>query len=91
MSNDRNNILYLWNKINDLIDEKLPKHPPDHTFKSTVWGKNDDGTYVISYKNQKYNVHNALGTDLRIGQSVWVKIPGGVFRHMHICGLAFRK
>lgn len=91
MNNDRNNILYLWNKINDLIDSKLPKHPPDHTFKSTVWGKNDNGTYVISYKNQKYNVHNALGTDLRIGQSVWVKIPGGVFRHMHICGLAFRK
>jgi len=29
---------------------------------------------------QLYNVPNALGTDLEPGQSVWVKIPGGIFR-----------
>lgn len=81
----------LVEKFKYLIKESMPTHPPDHTFKSTVWGKNTDGTYVISYMNQKYNVPNALGTELRLGQSVWVKIPGGIFRHMHICGLAFRK
>lgn len=91
MTNNEKALDILVEKFRYLIKESLPKRPPDHTFKSTVWGKNDDGTYVISYKNQKYNVHNALGTDLRIGQSVFVKIPGGVFRHMHICGLAFRK
>ena len=91
MTNNEKALDILVKKFSHMIDEKLPKHPPDHTFKSTVWGKNDDGTYVISYKNQKYNVHNALGTDLRIGQSVFVKIPGGVFRYMHISGLAFRK
>ena len=53
--------------------------------------KNDDGTYQISYMNQPYNVYNALGTDLKLGQSVWVKIPCGIFREMHICGVNYKK
>ena len=50
-------------------------------------GKNSDGTYQINYKGQIYNVPNALGTTLSLGQSVWVKIPSGIFRNMHICGV----
>lgn len=85
-------IIYnLWDKISILIDEKISKLKFDKTFKSTIWGKNPDGTYQISYMNQKYNVPNALGIELNLGQSVWVKIPSGIFRHMHICGLAFKK
>lgn len=87
----RNSILNLWNKISNLIDEKTSNLKFDKTFKSTVWGKNANGTYVISFKNQKYSVYNSLGTELNLGQSVWVKIPNGVFREMHICGLAFKK
>ena len=85
-------IIYnLWEKISILIDEKISKLKFDKTFKSTIWGKNPDGTYQISYMNQKYNVPNALGIELNLGQSVWVKIPSGIFRHMHICGLVFKK
>lgn len=77
--------------INTILEERLKDLRYDKTFKSTVWGKNDDGTYQISYKNQLYNVCNALGTDLKPGQSVWVKIPGGIFRNMHICGINYKK
>lgn len=77
--------------INTLLEEQLKNLKYDKTFKSTVWGKNDDGTYQISYKNQLYNVYNALGTDLKLGQSVWVKIPSGIFRNMHICGVNYKK
>lgn len=73
--------------IDTILKERLKRLKYDKTFQSTIWGKNDDGTYQISYMNQTYNVHNALGTDLKPGQSVWVKIPNGIFRNMHICGL----
>lgn len=74
--------------ISIIVDSKIEKkrRNTDQTFQSTVWGINDDGTYQISYKNQMYNVPNALGTKLKKGQSVWVKIPSGIFRKMHIYG-----
>ena len=81
----------LVNKILSIIENKNQKLKYDKTFKSTIWGKNEDGTYQISYMNQLYNVYNALGTDLELGQSVWVKIPSGIFRNMHICGLNYKK
>lgn len=81
----------LLNKVLSILDIKMQNLEYDKTFKSTIWGKNDDGTYQISYKNQLYNVCNALGTDLQPGQSVWVKIPGGIFRNMHICGANYKK
>ena len=79
------------NKIVSIIENKNQKLKYDKTFKSTIWGKNSDGTYQISYMNQLYNVYNALGTDLELGQSVWVKIPSGIFRNMHICGVNYKK
>lgn len=81
----------LVNKIVSIIENKNQKLKYDKTFKSTIWGKNEDGTYQISYMNQLYNVYNALGTNLELGQSVWVKIPSGIFRNMHICGLNYKK
>lgn len=88
MNNTNNNIL---KAIEIMIDQKNQKLKYDKTFKSTIWGKNEDGTYQISYMNQLYNVYNALGTDLELGQSVWVKIPSGIFRNMHICGVNYKK
>lgn len=81
----------LVNKIASIVESKNQQLKYDKTFKSTIWGKNEDGTYQISYMNQLYNVYNALGTDLELGQSVWVKIPSGIFRNMHICGVNYKK
>ena len=85
---DENNIiLLLWSKISNLIDEKTSKLKFDKTFKATIWEINTDGTYQINYKGQIYSVPNALDTTLSLGQSVWVKIPCGILRNMHICGV----
>ena len=92
MQNENNKAIdLLVNKIVSIVENKNQKLKYDKTFKSTIWGKNEDGTYQISYMNQLYNVYNALGTDLELGQSVWVKIPSGIFRNMHICGLNYKK
>lgn len=80
----------LVNKIVSIIEVKNQKLSYDKTFKCTIWGKNEDGTYQISYMGQLYDIPNALGTDLAPGQSVWVKIPGGIFRNMHICGVNYK-
>lgn len=92
MTNENSKALdVLVNKIISIVDKKNENLKYDKTFKSTVWGKNDDGTYQISYMNQLYHVYNSLGTDLEIGQSVWVRIPSGIFRNMHICGINYKK
>ena len=86
--NENNKALnMLVDKIVSIVKDMMEQLKFDKTFKSTVWGKNPDGTYQISYMNQLYNVYNSLGTDLQIGQSVWVKIPFGIFRNMHISGV----
>ncbi len=77
--------------INILLNEQLKNIKCDKTFKSTIWAVNPDGTYQISYMNQLYNIHNSLGTNLSPGQSVWVKIPSGIFKNMHICGIVQNK
>lgn len=92
MANENSNAVdILLNKIVLIIESKTKKLKYDKTFKSTVWEKNNDGTYKISYMNQLYNVYNTLGTDLDLGQSVWVKIPCGIFKNMHICGIIYKK
>ena len=92
MSNENSKALdVLVNKISSIIEEKNKKLKYDKTFKATIWKINADGTYQISYMNQLYNVPNALGTELELGQSVWVKIPCGIFRNMHICGVNYKK
>ena len=81
----------LVDKIVSIVKDMMEQLKFDKTFKSTVWGKNPDGTYQINYKGQIYSVPNALGTTLSLGQSVWVKIPSGIFRNMHICGVNYKK
>ena len=88
MANENRNALHLLiNKMIAMVDKKNERLGYDKTFKSTVWEKKKDGSYRISYNGQLYSVSNALETELTPGQNVWVKIPGGVFKHMHICGV----
>ena len=38
--------------VGTLLNERLKNLTYDRTFKSTVWEKNSDGTYKISYMGQ---------------------------------------
>lgn len=87
MNNNNKALDILTDKINYVVEQYTQKLKYDKTFKSTIWKINENGTYQICYLGQKYNIHNALGITLSLGQGVWVKIPNGTFRDMHICGV----
>lgn len=84
MSEIGNNII---KAIDTLLEERLKRMKYDRTFKSTVLRKLSNSIYEINYLGQTYRIPNALGTELGVGQSVWVKLPCGDFKEMHICGI----
>lgn len=85
MGNENKALDILINKIMSACESRIKKYKADHTFKTTIWKVNDDGTYQINYLGQTYNVPSAVGS-LKLGQQVWLKIPNGIFREMHIYG-----
>lgn len=77
----------LVEKIISAFDKKAKKIPCDKTFPSVIYGKNEDGTYVIIKDMYKYNVPNGLGFDLKVSQGVWVTVPGNSFKDMYISAI----
>ena len=72
--------------------EKLIKnheHNYDITFLSVIKQINLDGTYSITDKTgtQRKLTCSIPNLSLNIGQYVWVKIPCGDLKNMHICGI----
>jgi len=77
----------LTSNMAKLIRGLFKKLKYDKSFPSTIYKVNLDGTYTIIKDKQEYKVKNALGTTLTLGQNVWVKIPQGSLRNMHIYGV----
>ena len=88
MNENNKAIDMLVDKIVSVTESKTQNLKYDKTFQSTVWKVNSDGTYGINYLGQMYNVPNASGFILTLGQKVWVKIPSGIFRNMIITGIS---
>lgn len=82
--NNSNVISYLLNEISKLIDKKIDTKQSDKTFKSAIWKINENNTFSVNYKGQLYDVPNASGISLSLGQVVWVKMPDGILRNMYI-------
>lgn len=75
--------------IKGIIDalKKYESLPHTSVFQSVICKVNTDGTYQIVRNKHNYNVKNGLGTELGIGQNVWVMIPNGSIRDMFVCGV----
>ena len=76
--------------IQIIIDRKLSNYKADRTFASVVKQKNSNGTYIVldesgGERKVKCCIPNV---DLKVGQRVWVKIPLGNLKQIHICGVA---
>ena len=68
----------ILNAIDKVFQSKTATIFYDKTFPSTIYGKNEDGTYQIIKDGYMYNVHNGLGTELDVTQNVWVTVPCGL-------------
>lgn len=63
------------------------KMPCDKTFPTVAYGKDEKGKYNIVFEDRLRSVDNALPCDIPMAALVWVKIPNGKLKDMHICGL----
>lgn len=59
----------------------------DRTFSAVVYEKDIDGKYKIPFEGRLRSIANGTGLALSPGQLVWVKIPEGKLREMHIHSL----
>lgn len=76
--------------IQIMIDEKISTYKADRTFVSVIKRKNKNGTYVIldetgSERTVKCSIPNV---NLNVGQMVYVLIPFGDLKKIHITGVA---
>ena len=90
MTNESKAIEIIVNKIINAVNEKFKKQSYDKTFPSVVYGKDENGKYQIPYESRLRSIPNAIPCELQKGQLVWVKIPNGKLREMHICGLRYK-
>ena len=75
--------------IYTIIDEKIGLYKADRTFVSVIKQKNANGTYVIlddagSERTVKCCIPNIT---LNVSQCVYVKVPMGDLKKIHICGI----
>lgn len=87
MNNESNAITSIINKVTDAINGKISNLSYDKTFPTVSYGKDENGKYKIVYEGRLRSVQNALPCEIATGSLVWVKIPCGKLREMHICGL----
>ncbi len=75
--------------IQVMINEKISTYRADRTFVSVVRQINSNGTYVVSDENgSERDVRCCIpNVDLKVGQRVYVKLPSGDLKKMHICGV----
>lgn len=70
-----------------IVSEKIKQSPHDKTFPAVVYGKDEKGKYLIPYEGRLRAISSGLTEEIQNGQKVWVKIPCGVLREMHICNI----
>ncbi|MBO5054861.1 MAG: hypothetical protein J6C64_00695 [Lachnospiraceae bacterium] len=72
-----------------MIDKRISTCKYDKTFTSVIRQINSNGTYIVlddagGERNAKCCIP---GIVLRVGQTVWVKIPMNDLKKIHICGI----
>lgn len=77
----------LIKNIMDAVDKKYSQLYYDKTFPAVVYGKDENGKYLIPFEGRLRPVASGLTEELKEGQWVWVKIPNGKLREMHICNI----
>lgn len=86
---DREAVEILCKEISKYIDKAVKeKVTGDITFKSVVSGVDNRWFYVQGQDGATRKVKCCIpNVEVKIGQAVWVKMPCGKLKDMHICGI----
>lgn len=61
----------------------------DRTFKSVIKQTTNKGYVILDESGTERVVKCCIpNINLKVGQMVWVKIPCGIIKNMHVCGVA---
>lgn len=61
----------------------------DRTFKSVIKQTTNKGYVILDESGTERIVKCCIpNINLKVGQMVWVKIPCGIIKNMHVCGVA---
>lgn len=79
----------IFKSIQTMVDRTIANYRVDHTFKSIIKEITPKGYVILDESGSKRTVKCCIpGLELKEMQSVWVKIPMGNIRNMHIVGVA---
>ena len=74
--------------IQVLIDRKIDNYKADKTFKSAIKAVTPKGYVIQDDSGGERTVKCCIpGVELKVGQNVWVKVPMGDLKGIHICGV----
>ncbi len=75
--------------IQTMVDKSIANCKVDITYKSVIKDITPKGYIILDETGSERNVKCAIPSlVLKKGQNVWVKIPRGQIKDMHICGVA---
>ena len=78
----------IMSAIETLIDGKLGKLKFDRTYRSAIKDITPKGYVILDDSGSERTVKCCVpGIELKVGQNVWVKVPMGDLKGLHICGV----
>ena len=78
----------LIKSIQTVVDNSLGNCKSDRTFKSIIKNVTPKGYVILDETGSERTVKCSIpNIDLKINQSVWVKIPRNQLNDIHICGV----
>lgn len=74
--------------IQTMIDKSIATYKADKTYKSVIKAIAPKGYIVLDETGSERTVKCCIpNVELKAGQTVWVKMPQGKLKDMHICGV----
>lgn len=74
--------------IQSMIDKSIGNYKADRTFRTVIKKVTHKGYVILDESGSERTVGCCIpNVSLKAGQMVWVKVPCGNIRFLHVCGI----
>ena len=78
----------IYESIQYMVDKSMRTHKADRTYRSAIKAITNKGYVILDDSGAERTVKCCIpGVELKVGQNVWVKVPEGDLKGLHICGV----